>query len=255
MTNEKLNTMFEAETETATTNHRGLTGTAQLTTVATEIANDIVRNIDSDFDTYAELFKESKTDSNALDKLISETYDLSTVDVEFLKELDEATLDGMLKSQQSKRSRAKGKAMTLDNYRAMLVGAIAENLIRLATGKPKTASGARRAAGVVTYTAEELEEMAKDQERVRRELRNVQSKKSIMKRKADFNEEDPHWQELLEAEAQLKSIREASSGTRVVMTDETKNNLKELFGDTDISKLKASDSKAMLEKIQELIAD
>ena len=159
----------------------------------------------------------------------------------------------MLKSQQSKRSRAKSKAMTMDNYKSMMAGAIAENLIRQATGKVKSAGGARRMSGSVDFTAEQLEELRADQEKLKKELRNVQSKKSIMKSKADFSEDDDRWQALLVAEEQLKSIRVSTGHTQVVKVDETKEKLAEVLADVDPSSLKAGDSKALLAQIKELL--
>lgn len=249
----QFNNAFEADATPAASNHRGLLGTAQLTSTSSEIANKILQVIDADYDNYKELVAESKIDSNAMDKLIASTFDLSEVDIEFLKELNEDVIDGMLKSQQSKRSRAKSKTMTLDNYRTMLTGAIAENLLRLAANKPKSAGGFRRAPGDVEFTDEQLAEMAEDQERVRRELRNIQSKKSIMKRKEGFTEEDEHWQKLLTAEEQLKSIRISSGPSRTVFVDETKDSLRELIGDVDPTALKASESKEMLAKVKALL--
>ena len=142
---EKLNEMFAANTnETTTTNNRSLAGTAQLTSLANSIAAELIKKIDADLETYKEKFEASKTDHNAMDALIAETYDLGSVDVEFIKELGDEVQNAMLKSQQSKRSRSKKKVMTLDNYRAMMSGAISELLLRQAMGKAKTTLGYRR---------------------------------------------------------------------------------------------------------------
>ena len=249
-----INEMFNAtETNEATANARSLAGTAQLTAVANELVAECIKKLNDNLDEYREDFEASKQDHNAMDKLLAKLIDFDTVDVEFIKELDETTVDGMLKSQQSKRSRAKSKAMTMDNYKSMTAGAIAENLIRKATGKVKSAGGARRMSGSVDFTAEQLEELREDQERLKKELRNVQSKKSIMKSKADFSEEDERWQALLVAEEQLKSIRVATGGTKVVKVDETKDKLAEMLSDLDPSSLKAADSKEMLARIKELL--
>lgn len=249
-----INEMFNAtENNEATTNARNLAGTAQLTAVANELVAQCIKKLDDSLDEYREDFKASKHDHNAMDKLLAKLIDFDTVDVEFIKELDEATVDGMLKSQQSKRSRAKSKAMTMDNYKNMMAGAIAENLIRKATGKVKSASGARRKSGSVDFTAEQLEELREDQERLKKEIRNVQSKKSIMKSKADFSEDDERWQALLVAEEQLKSIRVSTGHTQVVKVDETKEKLAEVLADVDPSSLKAGDSKALLAQIKELL--
>lgn len=249
-----INEMFNAtETNEATANARSLAGTAQLTAVANELVAQCIKTLNDNLDEYREDFEASKHDHSAMDKLLAKLIDFDTVDVEFIKELDETTVDGMLKSQQSKRSRAKSKAMTMDNYKSMMTGAIAENLIRKATGKVKSAGGARRMSGSVDFTAEQLEELREDQERLKKELRNVQSKKSIMKSKADFTEEDERWQALLVAEEQLKSIRVATGGTKVVKVDETKDKLAEMLSDLDPSSLKAADSKEMLARIKELL--
>lgn len=249
-----LNEMFNVtENNEKTTNARTLAGTAQLTAVANELVAECIKKLNDNLDEYREDFEASKHDHNAMDALLAKLIDYDTVDVEFIKELDEATVDGMLKSQQSKRSRAKSKVMTLDNYKNMMAGAIAENLIRKATGKVKSAGGARRMSGSIDFTAEQLEELKNDQDRLKKEIRNIQSKKSIMKSKADFSEEDPRWQALLTAEEQLKSIRVSTGRTQVVKVDETKDALAKALADVDIEHIKAADSKELLAKIKAMI--
>lgn len=249
MSNE-MNNLFATENNETTISNRGLTGTAQLTSVASNIAAEIIRIMNDNIEEYADSIKSSQTDNNAMDTLIDKVYALDTVDVVFLKELDEQTIDGMLKSQQSKRSRCKSKTMTMDNYRALMTGAIAENLIRLATGKEKHA-GARRMAGSLEYTIEQLQELSEDQEKLRKEIRNVQSKKSIMKSKADFDENDERYQQLLKVEQQLKDMRVGTS-TEYVEVDTTKNSLTELLADKDLHSMKAADAKELLEQIAAL---
>lgn len=249
-----INEMFNtAENNETTANSRNLAGTAQLTSIANQLTADAIKTLNDNLEEYRDEFAASKESHSDMDKLLAKLLNLSEVDVEFIKELDDDTIDGMLKSQQSKRSRAKGKAMTLDNYKAMMAGAIAENLIRLATGKTKSAGGARRLSGSVEFTEEQLQELQADQERLGKEIRNVQSKKSIMKSKADFTEEDDRWQALLVAESQLKGIRTTSSRGTVVKVDETKNALLEMLADIDPQSLKAGDSKSLLEQIKGLI--
>lgn len=249
-----INEMFNAtENNETTANARNLAGTAQLTSTANELVAECIKKLNDNLDEYREDFEASKHDHNAMDALLAKLIDYDTVDVEFIKELEETTVDGMLKSQQSKRSRAKSKAMTMDNYKSMMAGAIAENLIRKATGKVKSAGGARRMSGSVDFTAEQLEELKEDQDRLKKEIRNVQSKKSIMKSKADFSEEDPRWQALLVAEEQLKSIRVSTGRTQVVKVDETKDALAEKLADVDIEHLKAGESKELLAQIRAMI--
>lgn len=247
---ENLTGLFsETNKDTATSGVRSLAGTAELTTLASTIASEIIKKVDSEFEDYKEMVAASKDTHDAMDQLITAAYDLSVVDVEFLKELDEAVIEGMLKSQQSKRSRTKGKVMTIDNYKTLMTAGIAENLIRLATGKVKQQGVVRR--GSVDFTPEELEELAKDPDRVRKEIRNVQSKKSIMKSKEGFSEEDEKWQQLLVVEAQLKELR--GDSTRTIVVDETKNALSELLNGVDITTLKAADAKALIEQAAALV--
>lgn len=249
-----INEMFNAtENNETATNARNLAGTAQLTSVANELVAQCIKTLNDNLDEYREDFEASKHDHNAMDKLLAKLIDFDTIDVEFIKELDEATVDGMLKSQQSKRSRAKGKVMTMDNYKSMMSGAIAENLIRKATGKAKSAGGARRMSGSVDFTAEQLEALQADQEQLKKELRNVQSKKSIMKSKADFTEEDERWQALLVAEEQLKSIRVSTGRTQVVKVDETKEKLAEMLSEVDTDHMRTSDVKDMLAQVKALL--
>ena len=253
MTN-NINEMFNAvENNETTTNARSLAGTAQLTSVANTLVADCMAKLSEQLDDYKELFMESQKDHNAMDKLLALLIDFDSIDVEFISSLDEQTVDGMLKSQQSKRSRAKNKLMTMDNYKNMMAGAIAENLIRKATGKAKMATGIRRASGSLDFTEEELEQLKEDQERLKKEIRNIQSKKSIMKSKEDFTEEDEHWKKLLEVEEQLKSLRVSTRATRVVKVDETKEKLATAFADVDLEHIKAADSKALLAQIKEML--
>lgn len=249
MSNE-MNNLFATVNNASTAGNRGLSGTAQLTNLAGSIASDIIKVMNDNIDEYADDIRASQYDNDAMDKLIEKVNPLSEADIDFLKEIDEDTLDGMLKSQQSKRSRCKSKAMTMDNYRALMTGAIAENLIRLATGKEKHAGGPRRMAGSVDYTIEQLQELSEDQERLKREIRNVQSKKSIMKSKADFDFNDERYQALLRAEQQLKDMR--VSGSSIVEVDTTKNALTDLVQGVDISNLKAADAKELLAQIAAL---
>jgi len=245
-----LNGMFATSAnETTTTNSRSLAGTAQLTSLANSIVADVIKAADADAENYQEKIVASQTDNNAMDDLIRELYDLESADVNFLKELDEETLNAMLKSQQSKRSRSKSKTMTLENYRSLMSGAVAELLLRQAMGKPKSSLGYRRASGSIEYTAEELENFKNDQNALKREIRNVQSKKSIMKNKADFNEEDERWIQLLTAEDQLKSMRVGGTRVKTVVVDTTKEKLLEELGDKNVDSLKSADMKALLKKL------
>lgn len=252
MTN--INNIFaNANSNNTTENSRSLAGTARLTSIANKLAGEFMAKL-------SELEESSIVaamhDNNLLDELIRSTItiDVTDEDHEFFAELDDRTADGMLKSQQSKRSRCKSKDMTQDNFRSMVSAAIAELIIRDVYGKTKNATvgGGRRAD--VGYTDEELELLANDQEALKRAIRNVQSKKSIMKSKAGFDETSEGWLQLLEVEAQLKSRRIQATKTKTVKVDETRAAVAELLAGADIDKMKAADAKELLSKILGLTA-
>lgn len=235
------NLFKEGQTSGATQLQR----TAELTSVANATAKEICKAIEASTDELKPLVLESQTDNNAMDKLINQLFDLSTIDIEFLKSETPEDLDKMLKSQQSKRSRTKSKAMTYDNYVTMLTGAVAENLLRLASGKSKSAGGGGKTIDVV-YDEEALEALKNDQEKLRKEIRNIQSKKSIMKSKANFKETDERWLKLLDAEVALKSIRT----TVIAKPDERVDKISELMGSVEnIDSLKSADAKELLKQI------
>lgn len=244
-----INNIFaNANNNTTTENSRSLAGTARLTSIANELAGEFMAKL-SELDENSVVA--AMHDNNLLDELIRSTItiDVTDEDREFFAELDDRTADGMLKSQQSKRSRCKSKDMTQDNFRSMVSAAIAELIIRSVYGKAKNATvgGGRKVN--VSYTDEELELLANDQEALKRAIRNVQSKKSIMKSKAGFDETSEGWLQLLEVEAQLKSRRVQTTQTKTVKVDETRAAVAELLAGADISKMKAADAKDLLSKI------
>ena len=246
-----INELFGTNTET-TTNARTLSGTAALTQVASAGASHAIRRMEADIENYRDRIALSATDSAELDKLIDELKPL--VDIESddpLRFLDDDTVESMLKSQQSKRSRAKGKAMTLDNYKTLMTAAIAEDILRELYNKPKQAGGAKR-RGSVEFTAEQLDALSADQAQLRKEIRNIQSKKSIMKSKADFDESSEAWQQLLTVESMLKGLRVGGRGSTVVEVDTTKDALADVLDGVDIERLKAADAKELLARISEL---
>ena len=189
MTN--LNNLFTADAK-ETKGKRALSGTAEMTANAEVVVNDVLEALSNSYDDHAELFEQSKVDANAMDMLISEfTNKFEDVDVSFLEKYDEDELKSMLKSQQSKRSRSKSKDMTMDNYKSMMNAAVCELMIRTHTGNAKTRTAGR---GSNMYTDEFLNSMAEDQHELRRELRNVQSKMCIFRKKhpEDFSEFDEY---------------------------------------------------------------
>jgi len=230
-----------------------LSSTAELTRISADIAREILKRAEADLEKFADKITNSMQSHDVMDQLINEIYDLSTVDIEFLKAESEEVIDRMIKSQQSKRSRAKSKEMTLENYMTMLTGAVAENLLRIAANKPKSAGGGGARRRTVTYSEEELEVFKNDPEALRRALRNVQSKKSIYKAKADFDEKSDRWKELLETEAQLKALRDGQSAEAEKAIEKT-NMLEEMLATVDLKGLKAAEAKDMLESIKEMLS-
>ena len=227
--------------------------TSNLTRISTDIAREILKRAEADAEKYQAKIVESQKSHDVMDQLIKDTYDLTTVDIDFLKKEPAEVLDRMIKSQQSKRSRAKSKEMTLDNYITMLTGAVAENLLRIAANKPKSAGGGGARRGTVTYSEEELEAFKNDPEALRRALRNVQSKKSIAKSKADWDPESERWQELLKTEEQLKAIRDGQTIEAEKAIEKT-NQLEEMLATVDTKDLKAADAKDMLESIKQMLS-
>jgi hypothetical protein len=244
------------DSQEATAGINQLEKTAQLTSQASTIANSVLKVINAvDEDQKAEyegMVKASMTNHDEMDDLINACVDLADYDIDYLKKETESTLDKMVKSQQSKRSRSKGKVMTLDNYKTMLVGAIAENLLRMAAGKPKLATGAS-SNGSVVYSVEELTKLSMSKEELAKAIRNVQSKKSIAKSKIGFSVDSDKWQQLLVAEQQLKALRDGTVCQKPIVDArlfKLETALKEV---SDPSALKGNDAKALLAMMLEII--
>ena len=242
MTN--LNNLFAAEAK-ETKGKRALSGTAEMTTNAEVVVNSVLEALSNSYEDHAELFEQSKVDANAMDMLISEfTNKFEDVDASFLEKYDDDELKSMLKSQQSKRSRSKSKDMTMDNYKSMMNAAVCELMIRKYTGNAKTRTAGR---GSNMYTDEFLNSMAEDQHELRRELRNVQSKMCIFRKKhpEDFSEFD-EYKELERVEATLKEMRVPIEGHRVKMSDVT------AALDVDVQELDLDEAKQLIAELQKL---
>jgi hypothetical protein len=217
--------------------------------VSTDVVNTIIGVMTAEPDNFVKKIEDSKTSHDTMDALIHETYDLTAIDLEFLKAESVDTLEKMLRSQQSKKSRSKSKVMTMENYKTMLVGAVAENLLRMAINKPKSSGGGGYRASEVTYSEDELKAYANDQELLKKEIRNIQSKKSIAKSKADFDEKSERWQQLLVAEEQLKALRTGTSTVVDTKAIEVKEKTTELLKDIDLDHMKGADAKSILAQI------
>lgn len=250
-----INELFGTTNEMSTANARSLPGTAELTNVAHSNAIRVMNAMEANIEAYKPRIQKSATDTRELDAILDELLDYHIDEDSILYNLSDEQVEGMLKSQQSKRSRSKSKAMTLDNYITLMTAAIAERILREIYNKPKSAGGFHRTAGSVDYTIEQLEALGNDQEALRKEIRNIQSKKSIMKSKAEFDESDPRWHALLKAEQQLKDMRIGGRSATVVEVDKTKDAVNELLAGKDISKMKSAEAHELLERIAQLAAN
>lgn len=231
--------------------------TAQLTNVSTDIAHKLLKTFDADSEQYQAKVVASLDNHDQMDKLINEAYDLKSVDIAFLTEEKPDVIDKMIRSQQSKRSRSKGKVMTMENYTTMLIGAVAENLLRMASDKPKSAAGGNYKLSDIGYSEEQLQTLAADQEALKKEIRNVQSKKSIAKSKADFDPNSTRWTQLLVAEEALKSLRAGAQPVdpELSIKAEKIDQMKEvLAGVENLEQLKGADAKSILKSISDMLS-
>lgn len=237
---------------------RRLEGSDELYALADNAAIEALKAMEPNISEYRDRIVESFKSGDDMDRLVDELIDLDKVceQAQFLLTLPEETVSNILRSVQSKRSRLRAKDTTLDTYRSLLGASVAETVLRRVCNKPKTHSGPRstRRNGI-DYTQDELEAFTEDQEALKRAIRNVQSKKSIYKRREDFSEDDPQYQQILKVEQQLKSLRVSSRNNTVVEVDKTKDALAELLSGIDLQHIKAADSKALLSSISELLSD
>lgn len=248
-----LSNILATSNSNATQGPRGLDGTQRLTECAGELAIVFMDRVEASDVTDEQLLQAVKS-NDEFDALIRNliTVDIDMDDTQYFLELGDDFATKALKSQQSKRSRLKNKPLTSDVFRNLTTAACAEIILRDTFGLEKHAGGAGSRRGTIGYTDAELDELAADQEALKKALRNVQSKKSIMKSKAGFDSESADWQALLETEAQLKERRIKTTRTRTVRVDETKTALTDLLADVDTTKLNKSQLAELIASIQGL---
>ncbi|MMZ45681.1 hypothetical protein D3C75_232700 [compost metagenome] len=256
-----INSLFVEQAEAASNRGHQLSKTATLTQQGTLAMKDIMRKIaavdstNEDFERFSALVGASQTNHDAMDDLIGELYDFSKLNYDYLKELDEEELEKMLRSQQSKRSRAKSKHMDQQNYQNMMVAAVAETIVRLAANKPKNSGGA--ALGDLGVSDEDFEKLRDDSEELKKAIRNVQSKKSIMKSKSGFTEEAPRWKQLCELEERLKGLRDETTVPVSVQERrdaKAKAEAEEMLKGIDIGQASEEQAKMLLAKLSEVLA-
>lgn len=250
-------TMTNLFTNGATTNSnsRTLNGTSELNSLAATYVNEFMNALNDIDDDHMEAVEASKTDNSELDKLVLELTNVAYVDTTSLVDAvgdNEHTPAKLLASVQSKRSRLKSKDMTIDNYKSLVQAAISECLLRDAFDMRKN-SNRGGAGSVVTYSDEEIQALAADQEALKKAIRNIQSRKCIMKSKAGFDENSEQWLALLEAEEKLKAQRVS---TRVVrQADTTKQDVQNVLNGVDLGSLKKDELKSLLEQITGIVSD
>jgi undecaprenyl pyrophosphate synthase len=252
-----VNSLFADESQMPAYNSANqLNKTARLTQIASDLASKVFMVATGDIVNYEAAILASKKSHDAMDDLIVDCVDLGAVDIDFLKTESKEDLEKMIRSQQSKRSRSKSKVMTKENYQTMMTGAIAELLLRLAANMPKSAGGGM-VMGDIGFSADDLEALSEFPDDLKKAIRNVQSKKSIMRAKQGFDEQSDRWQQLLVNETQLKEIRDRVNGLvneQAVEALEVKKAAEEMLEDVDPASMSQEDAVNLLAKMKEMLA-
>lgn len=179
-------------------------GTNEVTNkVSSNLTVAVQDNIEQKYSELVKLIKDQLTDTEILkdnDKLnaiISKHIDIFNKDLAGDKEQARKTL----KCLQSKRCRAKSKDMTLETVHIIVKSAAAELLLKKAFDLVSTSTSTGLNYDIDNMNAEQL----------RKAVKNVQSRKSIMKGKADFDDTSEEWTNLLLLEEQLKTKRDGAT--------------------------------------------
>lgn len=248
--------LFTANESGTVTNSKSLRGSDQLVASSDAATNRYLAFVNepafqADEANVASL-KLTFTDNSMLDTMIFKTACVDQIDVDNFKalELTDTELEKILKSQQSKRSRARSKQMTLENYKSLVSAACAEHILRTAYNKAKSAGG--KIPQAIDLTEEAIAAYAADPDSLSKAIRNIQSQKSIAKAKADFDENSERYQALLAKEASLKALRTGTT-TTVVIPEEVQQ-AQEILAEANVDQMSAKDAKAMLHQLQEKLA-
>ena len=189
----------------------------------------------------------SFNETEAMDKLLVDfKADVTTGTVDTAEEPE---LNKLLASQQSKRSRTRGKEMTVPNYVALISATIAEQIIRAKLNKPKGSSNTGSSA-TEPFTEAQLETYKADLDLTNKRVRSLQSWKSTHKHLEDTAE----WKTVCSNIEALVALRPASATIKVIKPDPKFDAIREQLKDVDLAKMSAKDKTAMLEQIHALIA-
>lgn len=234
-----MENLFTAPTTTEA-GVRRLDCTAALTSYSDNEARTLLQKVNADPELQMSL-KASFTDSDAQDSLISIV--LGHLSTDAIIDADEEQLKRLLASQQSKRSRSKGKEMTVANYLSMMSAAIAESIIRTAIGRPRGA--AAKTSTVSLLTEDETQMFANDLDAANKKIRVLQSWKSTHKHLVDTAE----WSVVCQNISTLQGLRPASTSIKVAKEDPRVVEIRQRLAGKDLDKLKAGEKAALLEEI------
>lgn len=180
--------------------------------------------------------------------LIDAVYDKDTIHAKasILDGADENQLSRLLESRRSDRSKSKSKGprTSVQVCRTYISAMIAELIIRDYWGKPYT--------GQAGSTEIDFDTLANDQEALSRKVKSLQSKKSRLKKLAEY---DPAAKsELKEVEAEIERLNElrptVRTTTKVIVKDMKVDELREMLKGIDAGALPEDEQ----EKLQALIA-
>lgn len=204
---------------TETTKAATIPASTQLAQVADSVANQLIEKFnqlseEEANDCTVAAFESNSSMLNALidnkvltdDVICSELYSITD---------DDATR--LLKSQQSKQSRSKSAGLSIQNFKKMASATVAVHLIRTQCGLTSNRTG-RQSEGLKPLTEETQQWYAANQFELGKAIRNIQSKKSILKKKMVDGGTDEQLQlmdEYVDYETTLKSLRSNTPAPKV----------------------------------------
>lgn len=260
-------------TQTADNSKKAIPGSVALVTLADEQAAEFVA---ANITCRGGMTPEFKLrmlagidDNDTLDMLLEELQPIGKIASSAQwAEVAEATTNEdrvkLLKSQQSKRCRQLKifkERRSLLPLKQVVSAAYAEMILREMLGKAKVSRSVSVRLGGNVLTDAMRERFTNDQEALKKAIRNVQSKKTGLKKQGLEGSEQ--WDELVAFENDLKSIRVGGSRVSTVVEyrvdEETAakaaayDELVAMMQAKDTDKMKAADNKALLAAIHEVL--
>lgn len=260
-------------TQTADNSKKAIPGSVALVTLADEQAAEFVAaNITCSAGMTPEFklrLQAGMNNNDTLDMLLEELQPIGKIASSAQwAEVAEATTDEdrvkLLKSQQSKRCRQLKifkERQSLPTLKQVVSAAYAEMILREMMGKAKVSRSESVRLGGNVLTDAMREQFTNDQEALKKAIRNVQSKKTGLKKQGLEGSEQ--WDELVAFENDLKSIRVGGSRVSTVVEyrvdEETAakaaayDELVAMMQAKNTDKMKAADNKALLAAIHEVL--